>query len=62
MHVPETGLVSCLANLEFKKCSWHVRVRPWEDEKKQEKLSRKDRVLQEQQERINKMFEQYGSE
>lgn len=62
MKVPMTGLVSCLAQLKFKACLWHVRVRPWEVSVGREKLTRAEKVYQEQQERINKMREQYGSD
>lgn len=61
MKVHSTGLVSCLSRLEFRKCSWHIRVAPMEEKQAREKLSRVEKRLAEEQDRINKLKEQYGS-
>ena len=57
---PSTGLVSCMARLEFKPCKWNIRVKPFKPESSREKLSRAEKIFKEQQERIEKMREQYG--
>lgn len=57
---PSTGLVSCLACLDFKPCKWHVRVNPFDPDVRRDKMSRSERIFKDQQERIDKMKEQYG--
>lgn len=58
MKVPSTGLVSCLAWLKFKACRWHVRIDPFELDLRRNKMSRKDKILMEQQARIDRMIEE----
>jgi hypothetical protein len=55
MKVHETGLVACLAWLKFEHCLWYVRVKPFDNVKQRERKTRADKLLEEQQERINQL-------
>ena len=59
---PTTGLVSCLACLEFMPCKWNIRVKPFTPESSRERLSRNEKIFKEQQEKIDKMKEMYGGD
>lgn len=58
MKVPSTGLVSCLASLEFKDCSWHIRVTPQEVKKRKDTMTIKEKKLLELQAEIDRRIQE----
>lgn len=63
MHVPVTGLVSCLAQLKFQPCRWHVRLPPWDPELSREKKMTKLKLrLLKEQEEVQRRIDAYEKE
>lgn len=61
MKVPNTGLISCLACLEFKPCTWHVRILPWEEKKfRKDTMTQKEKRLAEMQAEIDRRREEWN--
>lgn len=59
MKVHSTGLVSCLDCIGFGPCTWYVRVRPFENESKRERLTRKEQKMKDLQEEIHRRIEEW---
>ncbi len=63
MQVPSTGLISCLAQLEFRPCRWHVRVKPWsEHAKRKTVMTDKEKKLAAQQREIDRRIAEYEAD
>lgn len=60
MKVPQTGLVACLAELEFKDCKWFVRVMPQEIKLRKDTMTQKEKRLADMQAEIDRRKEEWS--
>lgn len=47
MKNPDTGLVACLASVNFGPCKWMVRALPWEIKHRKDKMTKREQKIAE---------------